>query len=178
MVILNKTDYIKKEFYSWKWEQIFDSWSPTSTKNDNTLKIKSQLQRLLQLNKEDVLPKNLYELIWPTDSQQPRMYGLPKKHKKDVPLRPILSTTGSAQHQLAKYLSSLLEPVLALYTSNCTWDSFIFNDIIKNVGRARRRQLFQRALSILYVQSLPQTLLSDTAKELSTSTKPEYWVVA
>ena len=58
------------------------------------------------------------------------MYGLPKTHKKDVPLRPILSMTGSAQHQLAKYLSSLLEPVLTLYSSNCIRDSCTFADII------------------------------------------------
>ena len=33
----------------------------------------------------------------------------PSQKKKDVPLRPILSMTSSAQHQLAKYLSSLFE---------------------------------------------------------------------
>ena len=54
-----------------------------------------------------------------------------KTQKNDVPLRPILSMTGSAQHQLAKYLSSLLEPVLTLYSSNCIPDSFAFADIIK-----------------------------------------------
>ena len=59
------------------------------------------------------------------------MYGLPKTHKKNVPLQLILSMTGSAQHQLAKYLSSLPEPVLTLYSSNCIRDSFTFADIIK-----------------------------------------------
>jgi len=34
-------------------------------------------------------------------SQRPRLYGLPKTHKKDVPLRPKLSMIGSAQHELA-----------------------------------------------------------------------------
>ena len=59
------------------------------------------------------------------------MYGLPKTYKKDVPLRPILFMTGSAQHQLAKYFSSLFEPVLTLYSSNCIRGSFTFADIIK-----------------------------------------------
>ena len=49
-----------------------------------------------------------------------------------MPLRPILSMTSSAQHQLAKYLSSLLQPVLFLYSSNCILDSFTFADIIKS----------------------------------------------
>ena len=39
--------------------------------------------------------------------------------------------TSSVQHQLAKYLSSLLEPVLTLYSSNCIRNSFTFADIIK-----------------------------------------------
>ena len=41
------------------------------------------------------------------------MYGLPKTHKKDVPLCPILSMVGSSQHQLAKWLTSVLDPVLS-----------------------------------------------------------------
>ena len=57
--------------------------------------------------------------------------AFPNTRKKDVPLRPILSMTGSAQNQLAKYLSSLLELVLTLYSSNCIRDSFTFADIIK-----------------------------------------------
>ena len=54
------------------------------------------------------------------------MYGLPKIHKKDVFLRPILSMTGSAQHQLAKWLTSLLQPVFQNLSSNCVSDSFTF----------------------------------------------------
>ena len=40
--------------------------------------------------------------------------------------------TSSAQHQLAKYLSFLLQPVFSLYSSNCILDSFTFADIIKS----------------------------------------------
>ena len=131
VVILNKTDYVKKMNSILEDETKFLTLGPSS-KMDNASKIESRIQRrLLQLHKEDLLPANLYDLIRPTGSQRPRMYGLPKTHKKDVPLRPILSMTGSAQHQLAKYLSSLLEPALTLYSSNCIRDSFTFADIIK-----------------------------------------------
>ena len=81
---------------------------------------------LLQLKKECLISKQVYEPIRPAGSQRPRMYGLPKIHKKDVPLRPILSMTGSAQHQLAKWLTSLLQPVLQNLSSNCVSDSFTF----------------------------------------------------
>jgi len=33
---------------------------------------------------------------------------------------------GSAQYELAKYLTGLLQPVLAIYSSNCVKDSFSF----------------------------------------------------
>ena len=43
----------------------------------------------------------------PTDSQRPRMYGLPKTHKENIPLRPVLSMIGSSQHELAKWLAEI-----------------------------------------------------------------------
>ena len=54
------------------------------------------------------------------------MCGLSKIHKKDVLLHSILSTTGSARHQLAKWLTSLLQPVLQKLSPNCVSDSFTF----------------------------------------------------
>ena len=59
------------------------------------------------------------------------MYGLPKIHKQDVSLRPILSMTGSAQHQLAQRLTSVIDPVLSLYSTYCISDSFTFADKVK-----------------------------------------------
>ena len=59
------------------------------------------------------------------------MYGLPKTHKTDIPLRPILSMVGSSQHELAKFLSVTLQPVLELYSSFCIQDSFTFAELIR-----------------------------------------------
>ena len=85
---------------------------------DNTVQNETKLQcRLLQLVKSDDLPKTVYEVIRPTGSQRPRMYGLPKIHKQDVPCCPILSMIRSAQHELAKFLAALLQPVLELYST-------------------------------------------------------------
>ena len=67
-----------------------------------------------------------YKAIRPTGSQRPRMHGLLKTHKKDVPLRPILSMTGSAQHELSKWLTCLLQPVLQDLSANCVSDSLTF----------------------------------------------------
>ena len=115
VVILNKNDYNDKMKTILNDTTKFFNLGPVTNK-DNTAKIKSRIQRrLLQLRKECFISKQVYEVIRPTGSQRPRMYGLLKIHKRDVSLRPILSMTGSPQHQLAKWLTSLLQPVLKTF---------------------------------------------------------------
>lgn len=59
----------------------------------------------------------------------PRMYGLPKLHKQDVPLRPIVSTIGSSSYNLSKFLIAALRPLLTNNPYNVK-NSFEFkNDI-------------------------------------------------
>lgn len=55
----------------------------------------------------------MFQAVKPIGSQPARFYGLAKVHKKDIPLRPIVSMPRSAYHplikQLAKWISKLLE---------------------------------------------------------------------
>ena len=52
------------------------------------------------------------------------MYGLPKTLKAIVPLRPTLSMIGSSQHEIAKWLCTILQPVLHRYSARCIKGSF------------------------------------------------------
>ena len=100
----------------------FVKLAPTSS-HDNTANIKSKLQkRFFELFIENTIPKSLFQNIRPTGSQRPRMYGLPKTHKTNVPLRPILSMTDSSHHELSKWLASLLQPVLKRFSTHCIRD--------------------------------------------------------
>ena len=93
IVILDKSDYSTKMNVTLDLLK-FQKIGPV-TKNDNTAGIEGSTQRrLLALMKENKLAKSVYEHIRPSGSQRPGMYGLPKTHKKDVPLRPILSIVG------------------------------------------------------------------------------------
>ena len=131
VVIMNKNDYISKMDFILQDNSKFENLGPSS-EFDNTAKIEAHIQRrLLQLKKEGLLPSKIYSMIRPTGSQRPRMYGFPKIHKQDVPLRPILSMTGSAQHQLAQWLTSVIDPVLSLYSIYCISNSFTFADKVK-----------------------------------------------
>ena len=109
-----------------------------------------QLQRYLrQLNKsKNFLDKKTYDEIYPSGSQYARMYGLPKLHKvKDScllpPFRPIVSSIGTYNYQLAKYLCNLLIPALSY--DHCTKDSFTFAEEIRKV---RHPSLFMISFDI------------------------------
>ena len=79
---------------------------------DKTASNEGKLQLLLLcLKKSNQINDGFYQRTRSTDSERPRMYGLPQTHKGGTPLRPILSMIKSAQHNLAKELSLLLGPV-------------------------------------------------------------------
>ena len=70
--------------------------------------------------------ESVYKEIRPTGSLRSRLHGLPKVHKNEIPLRPILSMVSSSQHALAKYLAAAIDPILQLYSNNCIKNSFTF----------------------------------------------------
>ena len=60
------------------------------------------------------LTKTQYRDIYPSDPIAPRMYGAIKAHKpeKNYPMRIIVSTIGTANHGLSKFLVDLIQPTL------------------------------------------------------------------
>ena len=46
------------------------------------------------------------------NTRLPYFYGLPKIHKEQVPLHPIVSTIGSPTYTLAKHLATILLPIV------------------------------------------------------------------
>ena len=67
---------------------------------------------LLSLKKKEKLSPNLYSLLRSSNGMTPQMYGLPKIHILDVPLRPIVSFYSSPTYQLSKHLCRLLSPLV------------------------------------------------------------------
>ena len=50
--------------------------------------------------------------MYPTGCVPPQFYGLPKIHKPDTPLRPIVSSCGSVTYGVAKELAKILKPLV------------------------------------------------------------------
>ncbi|XP_068720552.1 uncharacterized protein [Montipora capricornis] len=83
--------------------------------SDPTRAIKNKLiQTLKEWRKEKRIPNYLYNQLYPTAENVPKFYGLPKIHKKDVPLRPIVSSIGSVMYDTAKFLAKIMKPLVGL----------------------------------------------------------------
>ncbi|XP_059068690.1 uncharacterized protein LOC131859150 [Cryptomeria japonica] len=50
--------------------------------------------------------------LLPSKEVTPRIYGVPKIHKANIPLRPIVDTIGSPTYKLAAFLAKLISPLV------------------------------------------------------------------
>ena len=79
---------------------------------DNTVefekKVCTKVRQLLQLK---IITPDIHISLKPIGSYIPRIYGIPKVHKLDIPLRPMLSICYSPQHKLAQWLLEIFNPI-------------------------------------------------------------------
>ena len=54
----------------------------------------------------------LYYKIYPTSEAMPKLYGFPKIHKDNIPVRPIVSSISSTIYKTDKYLATVLSPLV------------------------------------------------------------------
>ena len=86
------------------------------------------------MRKKGLLPEPEYEAIRPIGTPRPRLYGLPKLHKRTCPFRPILSMSNGPQEKLAKWLLRTVQPAVNFYNKYCVSDSFKFVEEIKSLS--------------------------------------------
>ena len=108
MVIMDRQDYINKA------NSLLSQNTYRSIPRDPTDTIKNKLISILKRVKNHIgLDSNTYESMYPTGCVPPEFYGLPKIHKPDTPLQPIVSSCGSVTYCVAKELSKILKPLVA-----------------------------------------------------------------
>ena len=113
IVLLNRNDYIQKmenilsdnSKFTFVGSPVFSTIFRMEDKINRTLK---------QLKKNLIITDDIYNSLYSSGSSYSMLYGLPKVHKTDVPLRPILAAYNSPNFAIAKYLV----PILSNLTSN------------------------------------------------------------
>ena len=111
------------------------------SRGDETVKREGSLQRFLRnLKKQGVFDEGTYEQAYPIGSMPARLYGLSKMHKikqsgEIPPFRPIVSSIGSCNYKLAKFLDKMLSPFICDHYSCKDTFSFV-NEIHSSVIEA------------------------------------------
>ena len=109
---------MEKGLYNSKLDQIlslpqFEKCVPTrKNAKDPILKEEEDIVNTLkELKSKGDISEELYYQMKPRGSQPPRLYGLAKVHKKDTPMRPVLSMPGSPYYKIARKVTEWLSKV-------------------------------------------------------------------
>ena len=106
-VILNKTDYINKM------NNIVNDSTKFIPVNTDIFQLNRKLEDSINSLLRNFKNKNIsaFEQCYVSGTQPGKLYGLPKVHKSNVPLRPVLSACNTATFKLAKNIVNILEPI-------------------------------------------------------------------
>ena len=85
---------------------------PEQINKDPTDRLTRKLsENLLTLKRNGHIPEAVYNKIRPRHKQPPRVYGLPKIHKANTPLRPIVSCVNTFAYDASAFLANILSPL-------------------------------------------------------------------
>ena len=111
IIVIDRNKYTKKCMDMLKIKQF------RKLNKDPTKTIKTKVERAVRKIK-DHLSTSEYRTLYPNGSAPGKFYRTAKKHKipvngivDDLPLRPVISNTGTASYHLAKYLAKTLSPL-------------------------------------------------------------------
>ena len=85
------------------------------------------------VTKSHNISKQVHDRIQPCGSKSGTMYGLLKIHKPDKPIRPIISSIGTYNYKLAKYLVEILKHLVA-DNNHILTDTFDFVNKVSSIN--------------------------------------------
>jgi hypothetical protein len=152
VVVMNTTDYVSKL------NNLLSDDSTYSQLTKNPLKIWQQNYNKMLKN----ILVNFPELFKRFSSYLPAlpyMYGLPKIHKDSIPLRPIVSSSGSVTYKLSKWLASHLSPILGKISGSHLKNSEDFITKIRDVNMSNKIMVSFDVDSLFTNVPLDETLI-------------------
>ena len=133
MVVMDKNSYIDKCMALLQDSNVYQPC------RDLTGQIHRQVQATLRklkgkYGKEHQWVQLHYNQLLPTGNSSPpaRFYGLPKIHKANCPMRPIVSACGTSTYNLAKYLTKILKVYIG-HSSSFVKDSKDLTDKLQSI---------------------------------------------
>ena len=107
LVVMDRKDYQDKI------EGLLATLAYRTITTDATNKLKVQLiQKLRRIKRETNMEEGCIGPYTLPVAQPPKFYGLPKIHKTDTLLRPVVSSRGSVTYGVAKVIAKVLKPLV------------------------------------------------------------------
>ncbi|KAM7314345.1 uncharacterized protein ISCGN_004129 [Ixodes scapularis] len=126
-VVLDKSSYVRKA------TDMLSTSAYAPLQKDPTGKIQNTISRALSIIfKEHPDSRSLYLRLICRNGSAPALYGLPKIHKPEIPLRPIVDFTTSPLRAVSAYLHQLISPLTGT-TDTYLRDSSHFIDLVKGL---------------------------------------------
>ena len=159
------TVILDAEDYKDKMQQLLKDGSYQKLKRDPT-KIERRINDDLRtFERQGEITEQHRSKLSPSFTQPPRLYGLPKIHKENVPCRPIVSSIGSPTYTLAKEMARVLSP-LAGSSNSYIRNSKHFVTKIRNITLKSCDQLVSFDVQNLFTNVPIDEALSRVAKLL------------
>ena len=131
------------------------------------LKEEDRVNSLLHsLHANAKIDDELYKDLKSTGGQLPRLYGLAKVHKQNVPLRPVLSMPGSPYHKVANKVTEWLS-VIPEAKINCSTQQTVEN--LKNVSLEPNEVVISFDVTSLYTNVPVKEAIGNAAEKLYSS---------
>ena len=129
IVIMNKADYIERIEFILAGPQFAPLPSSTSLE-----KKEKEMNRIIRdLYNSQLIDKSLFWKLHSTSSSLSGLYGQPKVHKVGYPLRPIISSIGSYNYNLSKYLTKVIQNHKTETPLSFIKDSFAFVNKLRTI---------------------------------------------
>lgn len=161
-VILNKDDYINKTLTLLNDENTYKKIT-SNTRNpcNNTEKAINNI--LIKWKSKNIIDDETLHMLKPENSQLSRLYTLPKIHKTNAPMRPIVSSIQFPTHKIADFIRNIIQKHMPPHNSD-TKDSFTLKKHLQDFTLPPNHILVSFDVVSLYT-SIPLRLVLDSLEK-------------
>lgn len=158
-VAMNKTEYHEKTRTLLQDEKTYKKLL-----RDPTLSLQNKFNRLIkQLKEKGEITEQLFKHLTIYNSSCPKLYCLPKVHKQNIPLRPIVSSVNSITYNASKFLAGVLETMYGDTDGINVKDTFSFVNNVQNMVLPQNFELVSLDVISLFT-NIPLDLIVEILK--------------
>ncbi|XP_044764491.1 uncharacterized protein LOC123321050 [Coccinella septempunctata] len=158
-VIMYKDEYVTEAK-----KMLNDGATYRALPSDPTKRIQNKINNYLKLLKKDsIITESQYKMLISYNNVAPKIYFLRKTHKREVKLRPVVSSIKSPSYKIAKFLHEILSDVLSTSVFDVK-NSFMLVEELKSTVVPDGYELVSLDVISLFT-NIPKELVIKTIKD-------------